>query len=186
MKTFALAAALLLLNLPAWAADKSVSAHDAFAYPTAEGLKTGAVFLTIEGGEKEDRLISATTPMAEHVELHTIAQNEQGVMSMRKVPEIVIPANTKVELKPQSYHLMLMGLTAPLKPSNAFPVTLNFEKAGSVEVQVFVETLIAKEKALNEHEHHNHNAPPVAAETAPAEAAPAPATETSPSEEPAQ
>jgi copper(I)-binding protein len=74
---------------------------------------------------------------------------EGDVMRMRQVDAIDVPAGQAVELKPGSFHLMLMGLKAPLKAGDRFPLTLKFEKAGEVKVDVAVQT----GPAAAEHKH---------------------------------
>jgi copper(I)-binding protein len=65
------------------------------------------------------------------------------VMRMRQVEEIALPAGQTVELKPGGYHLMFVGLKAPLKAGDKFPLKLRFEKAGEVEVTVNVDPATA-------------------------------------------
>lgn len=110
-----------------------------WARPTVQGQPTGGGFLKIENtGKTADRLLSATAPVGSHLELHTMSM-EGDVMRMRQVDGIDIPAGATVELKPGAYHVMFMGLKAPLKEGDKFPVTLKFQKAGEVKVEVWVE-----------------------------------------------
>ena len=74
-----------------------------------------------------------------------------GVMKMRAIPAIDIKAGAKVELKPGGYHVMLMELKQPLKNGDRFPLTLTFEKAGKIEVSVWVEDMASK--GGGEHKH---------------------------------
>ena len=78
------------------------------------------------------------SPAAASVELHSMTM-DGDVMKMRQVDAIDLPAGQTVELKPGGYHLMLIGLKAPLKAGDKFPLTLKFEKAGEVIVTVKVE-----------------------------------------------
>ena len=82
--------------------------------------------------------MAATTAVAKSVELHTMSM-EGDVMKMRQLDAIELPKGAMVELKPGGLHLMLMGLKAPLKAGDTFPMTLRFEKAGEVVVTVKVE-----------------------------------------------
>jgi copper(I)-binding protein len=96
--------------------------------------QAGAAYLVIQNnGATEDKLVSAESEAAKMVELHE-SMESGGMMSMAPVPNIPIPANGKVELKPGSFHMMLMGLTRPLKTGDKVQLTLNFEKAGKVPV----------------------------------------------------
>lgn len=96
---------------------------------------TGGGFLTITNkGQAADRLISATSPAAGTVEIHTM-EVVNDVMTMRPVEGgLEIPAGATVELKPGGFHLMFMMVGEPFKEGGAVPVTLEFEKAGKVEL----------------------------------------------------
>lgn len=94
---------------------------------------------TLHGG---DVLQSASSPVAGVVELHTHL-HDNGVMRMRQVPEIVIPAQQKVALQPGGLHIMLIDLKAPLKVGDTVPLTLRFETAGSVQLDVPVKAVTA-------------------------------------------
>ena len=107
---------------------------------TAPGQLVGGGFMTIVNvGAIPDRLVSATSPVADDVQIHHTSM-DGGVMRMRQVTDgLEIPANGKVELKPRSLHLMFMQLKVPLEAGARFPVQLQFEKAGSVTTQFIVE-----------------------------------------------
>ena len=124
-----------------------------WARPTVAGQAAGGGFLKIENtGKTADRLLSArTTASADHMELHTMSM-EGDVMKMRQVEAIDIPAGATVELKPGAFHVMFMGLKAPLKLGDKLPVTLKFEKAGEVQVEMWVEQPAAGEAET--HKHH--------------------------------
>jgi copper(I)-binding protein len=110
-----------------------------FARATAVTAKTGAAYFTIVNtGTSDDRLIAASSPIAEKAELHSTI-DDKGVMRMRPLAAIEVKAGGRVELKPGGMHLMLTGLKAPLKVGQSFPLTLTFEKAGAVAVTVSVE-----------------------------------------------
>ena len=113
----------------------ALSSH-AFADVIAEGAwvrgtvakqtATGA-FMTLKTA-KATQLISAASPVAEVVEVHEMVM-DGNMMKMRALAKLDIPANTPVELKPGSYHIMLMGLKKPLVDGEKVPLTLNFENA---------------------------------------------------------
>ncbi len=111
------------------------------ASPSIPGTSNGAAYLaSIENkGAVADRLVRASTPMAARVEIHTMNLDAQGVMRMREVDGIALAPGAKVQLKAGAgLHLMLMGLKEPLKEDASFPLTLEFERAGKVEVKVIV------------------------------------------------
>lgn len=117
-----------------------VDALNATAYATAEGATTGAVFVTLTNPNPEaDKLTGAKTDKAPTVELHQSYVDEaDGTMQMRKVDSIDIPAGQSVALEPGGYHIMLMGLTAPLVEGETFTVTLMLENGGEVAVPVMI------------------------------------------------
>jgi len=110
-----------------------------WARATPGAAKNGAAFLTLSNaGAAGDTLLSASSGVAKKTELHT-HQMTDGVMKMRQVEKIDVAAGGTTELKPGGLHIMFMGLHKPLKEGSSFPLTLTFEKAGSVEVEVKVE-----------------------------------------------
>jgi copper(I)-binding protein len=123
-----------------------------YARPTREGQMVGAGYLKLANKGPVDRLVSATSPAAGSVEIHSMSM-EGDVMKMRQVDAIEIATGQTVELKPGGYHLMLMGLKAPLKVGEKFPLTLKFEKSGEVVVTVNVEEPKPKSEATGAHKH---------------------------------
>ncbi|KMN37486.1 MULTISPECIES: copper chaperone PCu(A)C [Chromobacterium] len=109
-----------------------------------ESSPTGGVYLLLSNrGKTADKLLSASTPRAAKAELHTHI-NDNGVMRMREVAGgVEVAAGQQVKFAPGSYHVMLMGLKQPLRAGDHFPLTLRFEKAGSVTVDVAVEDGVA-------------------------------------------
>ncbi len=90
----------------------------------------GAAYMTIHNStDADDALIGASSPVAEVVELHLSAMDEDGMMSMTQVPEIAIPAHADAELKPGSYHIMLINLVEPLTEGTDVEITLEFMSA---------------------------------------------------------
>ena len=110
------------------------------ARATALGQATGGGYMTFVNGGNSDRLVSASAEVAKGVELHEMKM-EGDVMKMRQVEGIELGGGKTVELKPGGFHLMLVGLKAPLKAGESFPMKLRFEKAGEVTVDVKVEAL---------------------------------------------
>jgi periplasmic copper chaperone A len=110
-----------------------------YARATAPGQPTGGAYLSVRNaGAAGDKLVSASADVAASVELHEMKM-EGTVMRMREVSAVELPAGKAVELKPGGLHIMLMGLKAPLKEGDKFPLRLKFEKAGEVTVTVNVE-----------------------------------------------
>ena len=102
--------------------------------------KTGAAyFAIINDTNSAKRLISAATTAARKAELHNHLM-EDGVMKMRKVEALDIPAGGRVMLKPGGYHLMMFGLRQPLKEGASFELQLTFERAGVMTLKVPVKS----------------------------------------------
>jgi copper(I)-binding protein len=133
------ASATLVMALPALAADISVS--DAYARSSGMMAKAGAAFMQISNtGAEDDRLIAATSDIARKVELHTHKIDENGVARMIHVEEgFVIPAGGSHSLARGGDHVMFMGLNEAMEPGKIVHVTLTFEKAGEVELEIPVD-----------------------------------------------
>lgn len=112
-----------------------------YARATAPGQPAGGAYLSVSNaGKAGDKLVSASADVSKSVELHEMKM-DGDVMRMREVSAVEVPAGKSVELKPGGLHIMLMGLKAPLKQGDKFPLKLKFEKAGEVTVTVNVEGL---------------------------------------------
>ena len=136
MRYLALAAGLVIAST-ALAQPAQLEVNNAWARATAGKADTGVAYVAIQS-PTADRLVSLSTPVAKKAELHTMSM--QGmVMKMRPLSGLDIPAGQPVTLKPGGDHIMLMGLNQPLRAGQTFPLTLDFEKAGSRSVTVTVE-----------------------------------------------
>jgi copper(I)-binding protein len=134
-------AALALLRAPLAGAQATggITVEQAWSRPTAAGMPNGAAYLVARNaGSRADRLVGATSEVAERVELHGHTIDAQGVAMMRPVEAIEVPAGGQAELRPGGLHLMLLGLRAPLAEGTSFPLRLRFAEAGEVEVTVSV------------------------------------------------
>ena len=111
----------------------------------------GGAFLSVENtGTTPDKLLRASTDVAGTVELHTHIK-EGDIMRMRQVQAIDIPVNQKVTLAPGGFHIMLMGLKKKLVEGERFPLTLEFEKAGKITVEIAIDKPGAS--GTEEHKH---------------------------------
>lgn len=141
MLSRALILAACLLGLAAAArAEGPITVKDPHARASIGQQKTSTAYMTIETTAGPDRLVAAASPVAGKVELHTHL-HEGGVMKMRQVEAIEIAPGKPAVLETGGYHLMLFDLKQPLKAGEQVPLTLTFEKAGKVEVQVPVRPL---------------------------------------------
>ena len=142
-----LAAAVLMPLLSSYALAQAHSGDivvsEAWSRATPGGARNGAAFMQITSKSTGDKLLKAKSDVAERVELHTHI-HEQGVMRMRRVDAIEVPAGKTVMLQPGGYHVMLMDLKRPLDAGDKVDLTLVFEKAGEVAVTATVEPIGAK------------------------------------------
>jgi hypothetical protein len=112
---------------------------------------TAAGFMAISNrGAAADRLLSASSPAARAMELHTMVRDGE-VMRMRPVEAIEVGAGQTVTLRPGGLHLMLIGLSQPLRQGETVPVTLRFERAGEVRVELPVQAAGAREPQPHRH-----------------------------------
>jgi len=138
MKTTLMAAiAAVSIAVPAFA---DIKVEDAYARSSGPAAKAGAAFMILQNsGDTDDTLIGATSPAAKRVELHTHLE-EDGVMKMRKLEDgMLIPAGEMHMLKRGGDHVMFMGLTGPWAQGDMVLVTLIFEKAGEMQVEIPVD-----------------------------------------------
>lgn len=103
----------------------------------------GIAYMTIVNNGASDKLLKAASDVAKIVELHTHILDGQ-VMRMREVDKIDVAGGTETQLAPGGLHVMLIGLKGPLKEGTTFPLTLTFEKAGTVTVEVAVQSVAAR------------------------------------------
>ncbi len=151
------AASLLAGLIAAESAWGQVKVEDAWARATVQGQKATGAFMKITAPQAT-RLVSVVSPVAGVAEIHEMKM-DNGVMQMRALPGLDLPANKSVELKPGSYHLMLMDLKAPLMKDSSVTMTLNFKDAKGVEtkqqISVPVNTAMPAGK-MPDHAHHKH------------------------------
>ena len=131
------------LAMAAALAQASVTASDAWVRGTVAAQKTTGAFVTLQSSE-ESRLVAVTTPAARSAEIHA-SEQKQGVMHMHALDAIALPAGQRVELKPGSFHIMLVGLTRALSAGDTVPLTFTFEdrqgKRTRIEVRAEVRPL---------------------------------------------
>ena len=139
LRSLLAAGTVALFALPAFAADIMVA--DPYARTSSMMAQSGAAFMMIHNhGTEGDRLIGAASPVADKVELHTHKENAQGVMQMIHVEEgFDLPAGGEIAMVRGGHHVMFLGLKQELKQGDIVPVTLIFEKAGEVAVDVPVD-----------------------------------------------
>lgn len=147
--------ATFTLATVAMAAD-GIVVDDPYARSAGKHAKAGAAFMMIQNhSDTDDRLISATSDISDRVELHTHEIDANGVAKMMEVEEgFAIPAGESHMLQRGGDHVMFMGLKAPLEHGDTVPVTLIFENAGEVVVEIPVDL---ERKAEGGHGSHSHS-----------------------------
>ncbi|UXH79702.1 copper chaperone PCu(A)C [Roseateles amylovorans] len=158
MKLRSLALPALLLSV-AGLAQAQVTVTAPWVRATVAQQKATGAFMQLQSA-KAVKLVSVSSPAAGIVEVHEMAMDGQ-VMRMRAVPALDLPAGQSVELKPGSFHVMLMDLKAPIKDGDQVPLTLVFEgadkKRETVQVNAAAKALnSAAQPAKDEHQGHGH------------------------------
>jgi periplasmic copper chaperone A len=137
--------------------------HDAYARIQGGVGGSGAVFFMVHNNtETDDRLIGASTDAAERAELHTHSEDANGVMSMGKIEGgIPLTAGDVIELARGGDHVMLLGATRALKDGDTIALTLTFEVAGDVTIEVPVDNARKPGEGGHDHGamHHDGMAP---------------------------
>lgn len=126
-----------------------------WARPTVPGQPSAGAYLSIENkGNASNKLVSIASPVAKSAEVHTMSM-QGDVMKMREVGSIDIKPKEKIAMQPgNGYHIMLIGLSKPLKIGDKIPLTLTFEKGGKLEVSVYVEDRKPDTDGTMTHMHH--------------------------------
>lgn len=110
-----------------------------WARATPGGAKTGAAYMTLKNnGASADRLLSATTSVAEKVQFHKMT-SEGGVSRMQEMPNVNLEPGAQVVFQPGGMHMMLVELKQPLKEGQTLSITLQFEKGESIAATVPIE-----------------------------------------------
>lgn len=124
------------------ATDTDAHDHDAMS----ETMTTSAVYMRIENlGGHPVRLVSATSPVAQSIEVHESVMGEGDVMQMRPTEYISIGVGETVVLEPSGYHIMLIGLHEDLTFDMAFPLTLTFDMGNDATLEVTTAALVVEE-----------------------------------------
>lgn len=126
--------------MPAFAAGQAdqISVVDPYVRMAPPGTKVTGAFMTLKNaGAKDAQAVMAESPVANVTELHNHI-NDGGVMRMRQVKEIVVPAKGETALQPGGYHVMLIDMKAPLKEGDHVLITLGFADGSKKEVHATV------------------------------------------------
>ncbi len=150
---------VMLFSSSVYAGD--IQVEGAWSRATAPGQDAAMADLSITSG-KEAKLVGFSSSACKTAELHSMT-HENGMMKMREVQSVALPAGKRVNLGESGYHLMLIGLKAPLKAGESVPLLLNIKLANKevvtvavkAEVKPLTETKAAPQQG--EHMHHMHH-----------------------------
>ena len=133
--------ALALQDARAQEMKNGIMVMEPWAPPSLAGTHNGAAyFMLMNHGNTADRLISLSTPVAGKAEIHR-EEMTNGVMRMRPTGPLTLEPGEMITLKPGSLHVMLLDLKEPLKAGEHFPLTLTFEKGGTMTLEATVSKL---------------------------------------------
>lgn len=145
--TFAAAVALTTSSaLFAQSASESIMAHDPYVRAMPPGQPNSGAFMTFKNSDgSAHAVVEASSPVAHAVELHTHL-HENGMMMMRRIDKIDIPANGETVLKPGGQHIMFIGLRRDLKVGQNVPLTLTFEDGSEKSFEAPVRKIMMQMK----------------------------------------
>jgi copper(I)-binding protein len=144
-----LLAATLFTALSCSALGAEVSIGDPYVRAVPPGQPNSAVFMSLENQTGTSQaLVGAESAVSESVELHTHVE-EGGMMRMRRIEKVEIPAGETVTLKPGGLHVMLLGLKQPLEPGETVDLTLIFEDGSRMPVQAPVRRIEVQMQHMN-------------------------------------
>ena len=152
-----LIAATLITMCAVNAFAQNVTVTDAWARATVQGQKATGAFMKITAKDNA-KLVGVSSPVAGVAEIHEMKM-DKDVMRMAALPNgLDLPAGKAVELKPGSYHVMLMDLKAPLVKDTTVPLTLTLQDAKGVKSTVALKVLVGMQPPMMQsHDHSTHN-----------------------------
>lgn len=145
-------ASLLLTNIAYAASSLRIDNAWSPAAPPVANVMAG--YMTINNTSKHAvKITAAKSPLFKTVEIHLTAM-KNGMMTMIKQENLNIPANGKVELKPGSLHMMLIGKLKPIKTGSSIPVTISFDNGESSNINLLVKE-DNEPQMMHDHDHHH-------------------------------
>ena len=157
-RSFIAALFITLFGTNAFAGHDDIHIHDVTIRATTPNAGATAVYAMIHNhGDEQDRLVGGRVTFAKKVEIHEM-KLDGDVMKMREIEGgLVIPSDGMAHLKKGGNHMMVMGLSEPIKMGGAYEVTFSFEKAGDITVPAVVISLAGKAKSSHDHDHKGHD-----------------------------
>lgn len=148
--------ALLALFWTTQAVAADITIKDPWARATAPEQDSATVSMHITS-RKDARLVAVSSPVADHVEIHTMSHDD-GMMMMREIESLDLKANQEVALGGEGYHLMLMGLKQQLKEGAVVPLTLTFRLGSQHKETLHIKAPVRSLTSMGEHDSHMHHA----------------------------
>ena len=142
-----LLALLLIFSYPS----EKIKIIDPWMRVGAQGQTTGLFFKIENNSDKADTLYKVEFELAGKVEMHETYDAGDDMMGMREVERIVIPAKSTFELKPGSYHIMLMKLKQDIKKGYVGDVALYFKQAGKIMIKAEAKEMMKKQTMEHQH-----------------------------------
>ena len=149
---------ITLFGANAFAGQDDIHIHDVTIRATTPNAGATAIYAMIHNhGDEQDKLVGGHVTFAKKVEIHEM-KLDGDVMRMREIEGgLVIPSDGMAYLKKGGNHMMVMGLSEPIKLDGAYKVTFSFEKAGDITVPAVVISLSGKVTATHDHDHKGHD-----------------------------
>jgi copper(I)-binding protein len=126
----------LLILLCACSADETLRINNPWVRPGKKDGNSAAYFSIVNNTKQEDKLVGAETSSAGNCEIHMTSIDSDNMMRMTPQENIPIPAGSKVDFIPGGFHVMLLNLKNDLQTGEIIKITLKFEKAGKIEVDI--------------------------------------------------
>tara|TARA_Y100000589_G_C27128661_1_gene619627 strand:- start:841 stop:1386 length:546 start_codon:yes stop_codon:yes gene_type:complete len=148
---------VIVLLTPWVASAETILVEKAYVRASSQLAKSAAVFMEIRNTlSRGDRLVDVKSDVAKKVELHTHIKSDDGVMQMRRIEDgLVVSGNGLLKLERGGNHIMMMGLFQPFVDGEAISLTLIFETAGSIDLEIPIH--LKKRSTSSSHSHtHKH------------------------------
>lgn len=147
--------AFLTATIPFIASAETILVSDAYVRASSKMAKSAAAFMEIKNtSSQDDRLLDVKSKVAKRVELHTHIKSDDGVMKMRRVDDgFLISGNDTLRLERGGRHIMFMGLSQPFVNGESIVITLFFESAGPLDLEIPIK--MKERSTIKSHSHSN-------------------------------
>ena len=148
----------LAVAIPFIASAETILVNDGYVRGSSKMAKSAAAFMEIKNiSSQDDRLLDVKSKVAKRVELHTHIKSDDGVMKMRRVEDgFLISGNDTLRLERGGNHIMFMGLSQPFVNGESILITLFFESAGPLDLEIPIK--MKERSTIKSHSHsHSHS-----------------------------